>query len=75
MQAASVSNADSILMRFFEENPEQRFSRKEISRKAVKRNVFEEDPRWADEALNALVARGLVEQDASGYYSLKKKRV
>ncbi len=66
------SNAESILMRFFEENPEARFSRKEVSRKAVKRIEFEEDPRWADAALNALAARKFVEVDDSGYYLLNK---
>ena len=66
------SNAEPILMQFFEQNPETRFSRKEVSRRAVKRSVFEEEPRWAEDALNALVARGYIETDESGYYSLKK---
>ena len=70
-----MSDAESILIRFFQENPESRFSRKEISRKAVKRVVFEEDPRWADDALNALIARGVIEMDDSGYYSLKSKKI
>jgi len=67
------SNAESVIMQFFEQNPETRFSRKEVSRRAVKRSVFEEDPRWAEDSLNALLARGFLETDESGYYSLKKK--
>ena len=70
-----MGDAESILTRFFQENPEARFSRREISRKAVKRVVFEEDPRWADDALNALIARGVIEMDDSGYYSLKSKKI
>lgn len=68
-----MSDAESILMRFFQENPDARYSRKEVSRRAVKRSVFEEEPRWAEDTLNALVARGFLETDESGYYSLKKK--
>ena len=68
-----MSDAESILMRFFQENPDARYSRKEVSRRAVKRSVFEEEPRWAEDALNALVARGFLETDESGYYSLKNK--
>jgi hypothetical protein len=51
------------------------FSRKEISRKAVKRTVFDENPRWADTPLTSLVGQGLVEVDDSGYYRLKRKEI
>jgi len=47
-------------------------ARREIARKALKRRVFEENPRWADAPLAALVDSGFIEQDESGHYRVKK---
>lgn len=66
-----MGNAESIVMQFFESNPRDRFSRKEIIRRAVKRKIAEEDPQWADDAINALVAKNAIIIDDSGYYKLK----
>lgn len=67
-----VSREEYAVWLFLSENPESAFSRREIARRAVKRTVFEENPYWADEALNALVARGVVEVDEQGHYRLKR---
>ncbi len=47
-------------------------ARREIARKALRRQVFEEDPHWADIPLAALVDRGELEQDDSGHFRIKK---
>ncbi len=67
-----MHNGEIILIEFFQSNPNDCFSRREIVRRAIKRARSEDDDvRWADEALNALVAREFVYQDDAGYYKLK----
>jgi hypothetical protein len=67
-----MTHEENIILQFLRAYPESSFSRREISRKAVKRTVFDENPRWADTPLASLVGQGLVEVDDSGYYKLKK---
>jgi hypothetical protein len=59
-------------MNFLKGSPETFLARREIARKALKRTVFEENPHWADAPLAGLVDQGLVEQDDSGHYKIKK---
>lgn len=61
-----------IILDFLKAYPKTAFARREIARKAVKRRVFEENPQWADQPLQTLVARGLVIIDQSGFYKIKK---
>jgi len=61
-----------MILSFLGASPDTACSRKEIARKAVKRAVYEEDPRWIDVPLAALLARGLVEQDKNGLLKLKR---
>jgi hypothetical protein len=63
---------ESSIINFLEGSPNEYIGRKEIARKAMGRNAFEEDPRWADAALISLVNQGLVEQNDSGHYKIKK---
>lgn len=70
-----MSHEEQIILQFLRENPETFFSRKEISRRAVKRVVYENNPRWADIPLAALVGRGLVEVNDQGCYRFKKDAV
>jgi hypothetical protein len=70
-----MSHDEHLILQFMRANPDCLFSRKEISRKAVKRTVFEENPRWAETPLTSLLGQGLIETDDSGYYRLKKKAI
>ena len=70
-----MTHEENVILQFMRANPESLFTRKEISRKAVKRTVFDENPRWADTPLTSLVGQGLVEVDDSGYYRLKRKEI
>jgi hypothetical protein len=60
------------IMSFLEGSPDCYLARREIARKALKRTVFEENPHWADAPLASLVDQGLVEQDDSGHYKIRK---
>ncbi len=60
------------IINFLKQSPDNLFTRREIARKAVKRNVFEENNHWADAPLAALVARREVEQDDAGLYRVRR---
>jgi hypothetical protein len=60
------------IMAFLQGTPGCYVARREIARKALKRKVFEENPHWADAPLGGLVDQGLVEQDDSGHYRIKR---
>ncbi len=61
------------IVSFLTGNPGVYVARREIARKALKRAVFEDNPHWADASLAGLVDKGLVEQDESGHYAVKKE--
>jgi hypothetical protein len=63
---------ECLILDFLRAHPETAFARKEIARRAVKRPVYEANQHWADIPLAALVSKGLVEIDESGFYRLKK---
>ncbi len=63
---------ESAIISFLAGTPDSYVARREIARKALKRTVFEENPHWADAPLTSLVNQGLVEQDESGHYKLKR---
>ena len=67
-----TSDEENIILQFLDANPKAEYSRKEIARKAVRRRVFEENERWADAPLSALVARGLIDQTDQGLYRSKR---
>ena len=62
-------------MNFLKGSPESYVARREIARKALKRTIFEENPHWADAPLGSLVDQGVVEQNESGHYRIKKYEV
>ena len=68
----AMTAEELIIIEFMKQSPESGFSRMEIARKAVKRKQFEEDPRWADAPLNALMDRKVVVLDKSGAFRLPK---
>jgi hypothetical protein len=63
---------EMAIVNFLKGNPGSFVARREIARKALKRAVFEEDPHWVDPPLSSLLDQGLVEQDDSGHFKIKK---
>ena len=66
-----MTDEEMKVLEFLRASPEAKFGRREISRRAVHRRVFEENPHWADVALVALVARSEIVLDTNGLYQLK----
>lgn len=62
------------IMEFLRGDAETFYSRKEISKKAVHRSVYEENPHWATQPLSTLVSEGQLEQNDSGHYRIKIER-
>jgi len=60
------------IVNFLRGSPQSFIARREIARKALRRSAFEENPHWADAPLVGLVDQGLVEQNDSGHYRIKK---
>jgi hypothetical protein len=51
--------------------PKQFISSREIGRRAGGKRRFREDPFWANQILLRMVEKGILENDAAGYYRLK----
>lgn len=67
-----MTDDEQKIMGFLASSPESFFARKEIARRAVKREVYEQNPHWAAPALASLVMMGKLEQNSSGAYRLKQ---
>ncbi len=65
-----MTTIEMEIIAFLKQNPDAFFARKEISRKARRREDFEEDPHWAAAPLNSLVGQGYVIQNPSGHYAI-----
>ena len=61
---------EQLIIEFMQQCPDNGYGRMEIARKAVRRKEFEENPRWADAPLNALLDRKVVVLDKSGAFRL-----
>ena len=70
-----MTEAEHVILDYLQSSPESYFGRREIARKAVRREVYEENPHWADAAFAALLDRKLIEQDSSGLIRLKKNEL
>ena len=68
-----MSEFRQAILDFLKLNPETFYSRKEISKKAVHRSEYEENPHWAVQPLEALVVEGQVEKNDSGFYRLREE--
>ena len=68
-----MNDEKSIIINYLKCSPEAWFGKKEIARRAVKRKVFEENPRWADEPLAELIAQHIVEENKDGQVRLKQE--
>src|SRR5215831_12848528 len=67
-----MNDEQIIIVNFLRCCPDTWFGKKEIARRAVRRRVFEENPRWADEHLMELIAQGVVEENENGQVRLKE---
>jgi hypothetical protein len=67
-----MNDEETTILNFLRGSPETWFARREIARRAGRRSLFEENPHWADDSLNALAAQGVVEINDSGHYKFKK---
>lgn len=59
------------ILQFMQADSEAWYSRKEISRRAVNRKEFEENPQWATAALANLISDGVIETNPAGLYRIK----
>jgi hypothetical protein len=69
-----MSEEELSILNYLRSSPESYFARKEISRRAVRRSVYEENQHWATTALAALLAQGQIEQNDSGLYRIKQSQ-
>ena len=67
-----MTDSEFTILNFLQTSPESFFARREIARRAVKRQEYEENPHWADAPLAALLAIGEIEQNEVGLYRLKQ---
>ena len=70
-----MTEAEFTIINYLRGSPESFFARKEIARRAVRREVYDENQHWADAPLAALLLKGLIEQNESGLYRLKKEQI
>jgi len=55
-------------MTFLNSSPETYFARREIARRAVRRQVYEENQHWADAPLASLLMQGMIEKNDGGQF-------
>jgi len=51
-----MNDEQVLIINYLKCSPKTWFGKKEIARRAVKRKVFEENPRWSEEPLAELIA-------------------
>lgn len=67
-----MTDEEQLILTFLNSSPETYFARREIARRAVRRQVYEENQHWADAPLASLVLRGVIQQNDGGQYRVKK---
>jgi len=65
-----MSDEEQIIVNFLKSSPDTFFARKEIARKAVRRTIYEENPRWAEAPLTSLLDKKIVEMNDGGHIRL-----
>lgn len=63
---------ETKIIDFLKGSPNEFVARREIARKAMNRQHFEENPHWADAPLSSLVNQEWLEQNENGHYKIKK---
>jgi len=69
-----MTEAEFTILEFLRCSPETYFTRKEIARRAVGRQLYQDNPHWADAGMASLLLQDLIEQNESGLYRLKQKQ-
>jgi hypothetical protein len=68
-----MSSEESAVVDFLSGAADAFTARREIARRAVKRSVFEENPHWADAPIACLLMQGVLEQNDSPQYRVKRR--
>jgi hypothetical protein len=66
-----MNDEQVLIINFLRTSPGTWFGKKEIARRAVKRRVFDDNPRWADEPIAELVALKIIEENKDGQVCFK----
>lgn len=66
-----MTDEESAIVLFLGASPDAFVARKEIARKAQKRQAFEENPHWVDAPLASLLQQGLIEQNDTCQFRLR----
>jgi hypothetical protein len=67
-----MTDEEQLIITFLNTSPETYFARREIARRAARRQVYEENQHWADAPLASLLMKGMIQQNESGQYRTKK---
>ena len=67
-----MTDEEQQILTFLGTSPETYFARREIARKAVRRQVYEENQHWADAAIASLLLKGMIQQNDGGQLRLKQ---
>ncbi len=67
-----MTTVELEIIQYLKQNRDAYFARKEISRRARRKEDYEEDPHWAAAPLSSLVMQGFVVQNQSGHYKLSE---
>jgi ABC-type uncharacterized transport system ATPase subunit len=70
-----MMHEESAIIIFLEGSPDVFIARKEIARKAQKRQVFEENSHWVDAPLASLLNQGPIEQNDACQYRIHKSDI
>ena len=65
-----MTDEENCILNFLNGSPQSFFARKEIARRAVRRQFYEENQNWANAPLASLLAQRKVEQNDSGQYRI-----
>jgi len=60
-------------MDFLSAFPDAYSARREIGRRALGRSIYEENPHWIDAPLASLLMQGVIEQNDSAQYRVKRR--
>ena len=70
-----MTQDEQDILSYFKANPTQWVSMKEIARQVGGKSRFQSDPGWPRPMLKKFLGRELLEEDASGAYRLRAKKV
>lgn len=70
-----MTQEEYAIVNFLRGSPETFYSRREIARKAVRRQEYEANNHWADVPLASLQARGDIERGDNGCFRLQKAKI